>query len=367
MHVLVTADTLGGVWTYTQELVTGLVQHGEQVTLVSFGELPTSEQTSWMEGLEIDYRPTTFRLEWMQEARRDVERSFRFLETLIREVKPDLLHFSQYCYGSLDVELPRIVVGHSDVVSWWAAVHGYQPPSNRWVRWYRDVVGRGIQQASFVVAPSRWMLEQLRTHYGPFEHSAVIYNGRDPRLFNPTSNKTVQVLAVGRLWDCAKQVSLLTRRQHGVPICIVGSGTHPEETFRGRAPLNGRSCVRFLPAQPEQQIRSIYATGAIYAATSSYEPFGLAPLEAALSRCALVANDIPTFHELWGDAAVYFRHNDPDSLADVIQQLGEDQELCRSHAQRVYERALERFTAERMLKDYLQLYGSLVRAEVAAA
>jgi hypothetical protein len=37
MHILVTADTLGGVWTYTQELVTGLLRRGEQVTLVSFG------------------------------------------------------------------------------------------------------------------------------------------------------------------------------------------------------------------------------------------------------------------------------------------------------------------------------------------
>ncbi len=33
MHILVTADTLGGVWTYTRELVTGLVRHGERVTL----------------------------------------------------------------------------------------------------------------------------------------------------------------------------------------------------------------------------------------------------------------------------------------------------------------------------------------------
>ena len=40
MHVLVTADSLSGSWTYARELVTGLVTRGVRVTLVSFGEIP---------------------------------------------------------------------------------------------------------------------------------------------------------------------------------------------------------------------------------------------------------------------------------------------------------------------------------------
>ena len=39
MHVLVTADSLSGSWTYARELVTGLVTRGVRVTLVSFGLL----------------------------------------------------------------------------------------------------------------------------------------------------------------------------------------------------------------------------------------------------------------------------------------------------------------------------------------
>ena len=55
LHVLVTADTMSGSWTYTRELVTGLVTRGARVTLVSFGEIPLPEQTAWMDllhGLE---------------------------------------------------------------------------------------------------------------------------------------------------------------------------------------------------------------------------------------------------------------------------------------------------------------------------
>jgi hypothetical protein len=47
------------------------------------------------------------------------------------------------------------------------------------------------------------------------------------------------------------------------------------------------------------KLRGLYAEGGVYAATSRYEPFGLSPVEGALSRCALLMNDNPVFHELW--------------------------------------------------------------------
>src|SRR6516225_8053498 len=51
MRVLVTADTVGGVWTYAPELVTGLVRRGVMVALVSFGGMPSVGQARWMRGL----------------------------------------------------------------------------------------------------------------------------------------------------------------------------------------------------------------------------------------------------------------------------------------------------------------------------
>lgn len=128
MRILLTADTVGGVWTYAQELVAGLLRRGMQVTLVSFGEMPELSQMRWTEGLHgLDFRPTPFRLEWMQDAASDIRDSSEYLLNIIRETEPDLLHFSQYCYGSLPVDIPKIITAHSDVVSWWQAVHGEAP------------------------------------------------------------------------------------------------------------------------------------------------------------------------------------------------------------------------------------------------
>jgi glycosyltransferase involved in cell wall biosynthesis len=90
-------------------------------------------------------------------------------------------------------------------------------------------------------------------------------------------------------------------------------------------------------------------------------------VEAALSRCALICNDIPTFRELWGDAAVYFKRNDAESLQAAIEQLQSDREMRLTFANLAYNRARQRFTAERMVDDYLNLYEVLVSAGAAAA
>jgi glycosyltransferase involved in cell wall biosynthesis len=356
MHVLITSDTVGGVWTYTQELVTGLVRGGHRVTLVSFGRLPLPHQTEWMSLLPaLDYRPTEYRLEWMEVAERDIEESRRYLELLVEEVQPDLLHFSQYCYGDIAPGVPRVVVAHSDVVSWWVAVHGAEPDNTPWMRRYRGHVTRGLRAADVVVAPSQWMLDAVTRHYVTPERQMVIHNGRSPHLFNPREEKQDFVLSVGRIWDQAKQTALLLAAETPAQICVVGWEQEPGRETRENV-LARKDHLELLGPRSQDELRALFAAASIYAATSRYEPFGLAPLEAAFSGCALVMNDNPVFHELWDDTAVYFQKNDPADLARAIDQLREDSDLRRVCAERSYQRACERFTAERMVQQYETVY-----------
>lgn len=368
MHILVTADTLGGVWTYTRELVAGLARRGERVTLVSFGDIPTAAQTRWMDGLEnFDYRPTAFKLEWMLDSEADMVASAQYLEALIEEIRPDLLHLSQFYYGALRCDAPRVVVAHSDVVSWWMSVHKALPPETEWLCWYRNVVGRGLAQATAVVAPSRWMLEQVELHYGKPESGSVIYNGRTATLFNPYISKGKNIVTVGRLWDSGKNAALLLRQDLPVPVHIIGADRHPELQGSAFAAETIRPNIHLEAAQEEARLVHTLAHAGIYAATSQYEPFGLAPLEAAFSRCALVASDIPSFRELWDGAAVFFRDNDPESLRDAVITLLEDEALRQQMANRAWRHARQRFTADRMVSEYMGLYQSLVPARALSA
>jgi glycogen synthase len=372
VHVLVTADTLSGVWAYTRELVTGLVTRGVRVTLVSFGEIPLPEQTTWMDRLHgLDYRPTAFRLEWMQEAEEDLPESSAFLTAMVREIRPDVLHLNQFCYGNLPVDVPRVVLAHGDLVTRTQAVQDRVPRVGQHLKWYRDTVVRGLAGADAVVAPSAWMLDRIRACYLRPRREQVIYPGRNPIFFNPYVSKDDSVLAVGRMVDAGKQVFLLTQHVHAVPVCIVGA----EHTIAmPRVPIRAdvkvaidQNSVAIRGPQTEAQLRALYSRASIYAATARYEPLGMPALEAAFSRCAIVANDIPSFREVWGDAALYFQTNDSASLAENIRKLNSDRAMCRAYAELAYNRARERFTTKRMIDEYLQLYRSLASIGSAAA
>jgi glycosyltransferase involved in cell wall biosynthesis len=114
-------------------------------------------------------------------------------------------------------------------------------------------------------------------------------------------------------------------------------------------------------------LRQLLARAGIYIATSRYEPFGLAPIEAAFSRCAIVANDIPTFREVWGDDAIYFEANNSQALINAIQELASNPTRRSEYAARALDRARKHFNSHRMAEDYLELYRTLISAEAAAA
>ena len=372
MHVLVTADSLSGSWTYARELVTGLVTRGVHVTLVSFGEIPLPDQTSWMDHLHgLDYRPTAFRLEWMLEAEQDLPDSSGFLISLIQELRPDVLHLNHFCYGNLPVDVPRVIMAHGDLITWTQAVHDHAPRPQRPLSWYRTTVINGLSGADAVVAPSAWMLDRISACYGAPRRGEVIYPGRNPIFFNPYVSKDDCVLAVGRLVDASKQVFLLTQQRHPLPVCIVGAEqTVPMPRIPIRADVKvatEETSVAIRGPQTDAQLRALYSRAAIYAATSRYEPLGMPALEAAFSRCAIVANDIPSYRETWGDAALYFRTNDAASLAENIRLLNEDRPMRRAYAEMAYARARERFTTKRMIDQWLELYRSIRCAHAEAA
>ena len=372
MHVLITSDTVNGIWTYTRELVSGLVERGYRITLVSFGEIPLPEQTAWIERLrEVDYRPTAFRLDWMQEGEQHFEDASEYLCAVASEVKPELLHFNHLCYGALPVRVPRIVVAHGDLVTWWKAVHGREPKESAWLGWYRRTISQGVAQADAVVAPSEWMMCAVKSSYGSTGYESIIHNGRNPILFNPYTKKEDSVLAIGRLLDPAKQVSLLTQQRQQVPVCIVGADSVEE---RRSLPVrtdvqfkDGHAGVAVRGPQSEAQMRILYSKSAMYAGTARYEPSGMTTIEAALSRCALILNDIPSLREIWGQAAVYFRTNDADSLAEAVRILSSDAQLLRNFANRAFQRARECFNAHRMTDNYIQLYRRLAAQPARAA
>ena len=360
MRVLMTADPVGGVWTFALELCARLAQRGVRVTLATLGAPLTSAQRSAVAGLRsVELEESAYRLEWMAEPWADIEQAGHWLLRLEREHRPDVIHLNHLVHGDLPWRAPVLVTGHSCVASWWQAVHGSALP----VEWttYKLRVKRSLQAAAFVSAPTSAMLSHLRRHYGPLPRLAVVPNGRDPACFSRSCRKEHLVLSAGRLWDAAKNAQALAVVAPLVewPIFIAGDAVSPDGWWTDIAGTN----LHLLGTLAPQELASWYARAAIYALPARYEPFGLTVLEAALSGCALLLGDIPSLREVWGDAACYVEPDDHAQLRERLSELIWNGAARTELAARAAEVAV-RLSPESMAQGYLRLYSQADRSAV---
>ena len=355
MRVLLTTDTVGGVWTYTKELTEGLLHSGHSVALASFGRLPHPEQQMWAteltkrSGHRFCFYPSAIPLEWMPDNHLAYKLGAALLERVADDFKPTLLHTSQFCFGRLTLSIPNLVVAHSDVLSWADACTPSRPPASSWLAQYRQLVQEGLDGADVIVAPTRSMQDALASHFTPPSRRRVIPNGRTLQLSEPAPPRQPQAVSAGRLWDPAKNVALL-QQVRACPVVIAGAGaSHNAEAATG-------ATTRFLDSLPEAELLHLFRSSKIYIAASLYEPFGLAPLEAALCGCAIVANNISSLREVWGAAALYFT-----TIAELEQHLTaliNNDTLFRQQQRLCFDRARS-LSAEAMSANYLSLYDEL--------
>lgn len=352
-HVLMTADTVGGVWTYALELARGLAEHGVSVSLATMGERLTAAQQEEARSLaNLHVLESTYKLEWMEGPWSDVRRAGKWLLRLEQRIRPDVVHLNGYTHGALPWKAPVMIAAHSCVMSWWRAVFGREAGGE--YATYRDSVARGLRAVHSIVAPSAAMLEALYLNYGPIPAGRVIPNGRSSSLFF-RGNKEPFILTAGRLWDRAKNVKLLDDIASDIPwpIRIAGEPQAPGSRCAERF-----SNLEKLGRLPQRDISEIYAKASIYAAPAKYEPFGLSILEAAMSGCALVLGDIPSLRETWGNAAVYVDPNSRLELRKALMELIDFPQLRDGLADRARRRSLH-YSRERMAASYLQVYRQL--------
>jgi glycosyltransferase involved in cell wall biosynthesis len=366
MKILMSADTLGGVWTYSVELIRALAKHDVDVCLATMGAPLSPAQRAEADALtNACVYESAHRLEWMDDAWDDVRTAGDWLLGIEQKERPDVVHLNGYCHGDLKWHAPTLMVGHSCVMSWWSAVHGEVAPAKYDI--YHERVRRGVQAASLVVAPTCTMLSELTRWYGAPEHTAVIPNGVDELTFQCESfeGKEPMIMAAGRVWDEAKNIHLLERIAPHLewPVYIAGATDRPDNLNSEH--LNGNTAAYRLGNLPRNELSRWMRKASIYAFPARYEPFGLSILEAAMSRCALVLSNIPSLREVWGGAAMFVQPNDVDALQRAIEQLIAMPDLRMGLADAACQRA-RLFSAERMAKNYFAAYQHLMGRRVMA-
>lgn len=362
-HLLLTCDAVGGVWTHTRELASGLRDRGWRVTVAVFGPWAEGQGTEWAEARGVPVVHGGGGLEWMEGTEKEVAAGQQRLRELVQDLRPDVLHANQFAAAAARSLTPCLLAVHSDVVSWWRAVHGCAPPRTPFTEFYEGMARAGLEAADLVVTPTAAARDGLRASFPPEggsgEELEIIPNGMDGA--GGDTKKRGYAAAAGRLWDAGKQLRILWQSGWALPVFIAGpreatrDGAAPRADW-GRAPAGVQWVGNLAP--PEMQ--RLLAGADVFIVPSCYEPFGLGALEAARNGCALLLNDIPSLREVWGDAAAYFACDDAVALGKELRHLAAHPSRRRRLAQAAEHRARERYGRGLMVQRYIAAYARVM-------
>lgn len=356
-RLLMTADAVGGVWTYATDLAGALLDQGIATTIALIGPPPDAGQRAALPA-GAALVETGLPLDWLAEDEGQVRAAGRRLAALADELAVDAVQLNGPAFaGGAGFAVPVVGVCHSCLSSWWSAVR--EEPMPPFFRTGTAMMAKGLAACDLLVAPSAAFAREIARLYGvPLPR--VVHNGRAAPAAR-AAPRARRVFTAGRLWDHGKNIAALDAAAARLDAPVVAAGPLTSPAGEAVALRHARA----LGSLPPAAVRDWAAGSAVFATAALYEPFGLAVLEAAQAGCALALSDIPTFRELWDGAALFLPPRDPGAIAASLQDLLDDPDRIATLAEAARERA-GRYTAAAMAEGMAGLYRGLLLDGVAA-
>jgi glycosyltransferase involved in cell wall biosynthesis len=368
----------GGAGVATAALAQGLVERGVAVDVVTSSPASRSERRTWGRnelqedgGLRI-YRVRSRRVgiheAGMLGAASYLLSALPLVRRLLRTHHYDAVHvFFSLPTGAL---LPLAGLrGVPVVVSLRGSdVPGYDPHNISMQRAHRVLapVTRWIwRRADRVVAVCESLGRLTGQTYPGLQYS-VVPNGVDLRLFHPgkkaQGNGRVRCLAVARLverkglGELIRAFALLPRDRYELE--IVGRGPD-ERTLRELASRLGVAQeIRFAGSLDRAAVAQRYRDAHLFTLPSSAEAFGNVFAEALASGLPVVGSNVGGIPELieHGVNGLLVTPGNPQALAQAIQYLAEDPDLCGEMSVRNRAKAEATLEWSHVTQRYLSIY-----------
>lgn len=116
--------------------------------------------------------------------------------------------------------------------------------------------------------------------------------------------------------------------------------------------------ILFLGYVPDHELPDLYAGAEMFCYPSTYEGFGLPPLEAMACGCPVLCSETSSLPEVVGDGGILLPSKDSDAWARAIEKLIERPELRPRWGERGVARAAQfswTNTAQKTLETYIEL------------
>jgi glycosyltransferase involved in cell wall biosynthesis len=246
------------------------------------------------------------------------------------------------------------------------------------LRFYRALARLGYAQAGLVCSVSRFNQRWELRHGTHPAQVLVIPNGVAPEKYPPLREEpdTPTVVWVGRI-DPLKDLHTLIRAfrlvRDAVPAArlrLVGPVPDTDdgyaESCRALVDQLGLGESVHFPG-PVSSSRDAYATGHLVALSSISEGMPYTVIEAMMCGRATVSTDVGGVAETVGEAGLVVSPGDPAAFATACVGLLRDPEQRRRLGEAARDRALNRFTTDRMIRAYDHLYQDIQTRHAAQA
>ena len=192
-------------------------------------------------------------------------------------------------------------------------------PAARWETREKYIMA---QAAAAIIVPSQFTADELMALYGiPAKKIHVVYHGGPDWRCKQSSFVENRFLFVGGR-TFYKNFSVVLEALKFLPesSLLVAGKPFDDQEKRLIETLGIAEQVRQVNAS-DQELIELYSSSAAFIFPSEMEGFGLPVLEAFAANCPVICSDIPVFHEVGGDAALYFDPKSPAALADAMRQI----------------------------------------------
>ena len=288
--------------------------------------------------------------------------SYRGLDALIAEIKPELVYCEEEPYSLAAFQAARAARSHGAAFvffSWENIKRSFKPPLN-WVRGQVQAMSAGA-----VLGNSEGMA--LYRDWGFKGQQALVPQyGVDPRLFKPARRPPRKFTAgyVGRLVR-EKGAALFVRAcaEAGVRGLIVGRGPD-EDALRALAAATGAK-VEFKAFVPFEERQRIYEGMDLLVLPSLTtrrwkEQFGRVIIEAGACAVPCLGSDSGAIPEVIGEGGLTVPEGDLGALAASLKMLASKPRLLRNLGLAARRRALRRYTEAKLAGDLGKFLESVV-------
>jgi len=296
---------------------------------------------------------------------------------------------------NIDAELVHAHTWYGNLAGFWAkelyglplvsTVHSLEPLRP----WKREQLGNaynlslwmektGIENSDRVLAVSKEMRDDILKHFTiPEEKVTVLHNGIDLNKYKNRGKGDAlakygvdfpYILFVGRL-SRQKGITVLIdameRLKQNMKLVILASSPDtPEIENEVAESVKGKDNIVWINKMlPENELIQFYSNASLFACPSIYEPFGIINLEAMACNVPVVASAVGGIKEVVvdGETGLLVSPDKPQELADAMDELLGDKDMCRRLGENGRRRVETMFSWESIAKKLIAIYEDILK------